>query len=127
MNNFIIAHGTDIAIALRSISFFIVTFLCLPSQLRETTVHNGLKKLRLQLIVLSILLALLNLVSLTFLFSILDVQQKITNATLHIINGVAFLAIAIINYLIYHQQYTTKNKAFHKQVEKLENKKGGVK
>jgi len=106
---------TLLALFLRIISSILLLIFCIPLQIKEAKVNNGLKILRYQLLAFGIILFITNCISMIFLTERFfdNVQDPFSASLLQIINSVAFLLIAIIGHLMYHSQYTEENKKLH--------------
>ena len=122
MNTLLSNYGTVIAIIIRILSSIISLFFCIPLQIKEAKVNNGLKKLRYQLLLFGVLLLIMNTITSLVLtdnfFS--NIIQKPFNAFLQIVNSFIFLALALNGLVMYKQQYSEENKEFHRKVEELQ-------
>jgi dipeptide/tripeptide permease len=118
----IIQYGAYVAILIRILSTIIIVFQLIPLQIKEANVKNGLRKLRLQLLIVGITLFITNVVSIGLIAdSIMDiVPASIFNALLQILNSLAILIFSIVLYLIYHNQYTPEAKKVHTEVDRQE-------
>lgn len=89
----------------------------------EAGVHNGLLKLRRQLLGMSVALFLIDTFSMTLLiarpFINLVTYQTFTDF-LSLFNSVGFLLVSVVMYAIYTQQYTPASKSKHEHIEILE-------
>lgn len=62
--NFILEnYATMFAVIVRSIAFFDLLIFCLPLQIREVQVGNGLRGLRIQLLLMGLCFKLINIIS----------------------------------------------------------------
>jgi uncharacterized membrane protein len=123
MIDFLISNSVLISIILRVISCIILLVFCIPLQIKEARVANGLRLLRIQLLAFGLILFHTNLFSLFFLIDAWGVEQKPLNASLQIINAIAFLSLALIGNRIYRTQYTEPIKEAHEEIERLEKSK----
>lgn len=115
-------YSIPASIVLRLISCLILVVFLIPLQIKEATVQNGLRRLRLLLLAFGVVLLLANIFSLVFLFLAYSVPQKPLNALLQIINAVTFLVLSVLIRLVYKQQYTDESKDFHAQIHTIEEK-----
>lgn len=123
MNNLILQHGVNIAIIIRVLSFIILLSQIIPLQVKEAGVKNGLRKLRLMLLVLGISLFIGNLIALWLLFTTNTALNTNVLARFNqILTAIMLLIPSIALYLIYHSQYTPEAKIVHKEVDRQEKK-----
>lgn len=118
-------YSIPFSIIVRVISCIILALFLIPLQIKEAGVKNGLRVLRIQLLVAGIVLFMTNLFSLGFLFLAMEVPQKPLNAFLQIINALAFLILAFIAQSVYRTQYTDEAKDLHAKID-LAEKRGKV-
>jgi len=118
----VVQYGAYIAILIRILSTVIIVFQLIPLQIKEANVKNGLRILRLQLLIVGITLFVTNVVSIGLIAdSIMDVvPASIFNASLQILNSLAILIFSIVLYFIYHNQYSPEAKKVHTEVDKQE-------
>src|SRR5579872_4999923 len=112
---FLMHYSVAIAVLLRMISCLLLLFFCIPLQIKEAGVKNGLRLLRIQLLSFGVILFLTNLFSLTLLWLGWGTPQRPINALLQVVNAIAFLLLAVIGHLMYHQQYSEESKSFHEK------------
>lgn len=117
-------YSIPVSITLRVLSCIILIFFCIPLQIKEAKVANGLRLLRIQLLVFGLILLFTNFVSLIFLFDGLSIPQRPLNSALQIINAVCFFTLALIGYRIYRTQYTEPIKKAHRKLEKIKKEMG---
>lgn len=123
INNLLLYTATIFsAIAIVVIAFFII-----PLQLKEAQVKNGLAKLRVQLLLYGVALVAIDSIMLYFLYRISaqvyfnsQVMPQMTTSVLLFVFSSLHLSLAVIGYMIYHQQYTPEQKQFHAQIDKIE-------
>lgn len=122
INYLLATYATDFSIVLRISSCIILLFFCIPLQIKEALVKNGLERLRKQLLIFGLVLFSTNLMTLYFLLvaTLQKTPQKPLNASLQIINAVSFLILSIIGHMIYNQQYDEKSKELHAKIAKME-------
>lgn len=121
-----IGHYIDvISIILRCIALFNFLFFMIPLQIHEAKVQNGLRKLRVQLLIIGIILTLINSLSIVFLFYDIFNLSVITSTgyALRLSNAIAIFILSYCLYIIYHQQYTDEHKEMIARVHKLTQKK----
>lgn len=118
----IIVYGSLIALAFRIGCALELLFFCIPLQIKEAHVCNGLRLLRIQLLFMGIILFITNAITMWFLWTIINAHthQAFINSLLQVINGIAYFAIAVVGYSMYHRQYTDENKELHEKVSRLE-------
>ena len=124
INQFIIMYGTGFSVIVRIISCITLLYFYIPLQLKEARIENGLKILRLQLLAFGLILLLINFLTIVTLSSaVIDgVKQAELNVILQVINGIGFLALALIGNNIYTRQYSDEMIGYHKKVHELEEK-----
>lgn len=118
----IITYSLYIDLFLRIVTDIVIVLFFLPLQIRQAGVKNGLKKLRIQLLLEGLILFLVNTISIFIIFdlAIRNVEQQLLNGSLQIMNGVSFLTMSVIALTIYTQNYTAKNKKHHERIDRLE-------
>lgn len=112
-----------IAFIIRAISMFIIAFSWIPLQLKEARVKNGLKQLRVLLLILGINLFLTNALAMYLIFYTLFYHKFSSDPMAiisQIVNSLLFLSIAFTGYIIYHTQYSEQNKERHHKIDKME-------
>lgn len=122
INYLLIHYGTLTAAILRIISCIELLVFCIPLQLKEIRVVNGLKKLRIQLLSFGIILFIVNAVTTYTMFDIVfhtRIQSELV-ISFQLFNALAFNVLAIIGHLMYTSQYNEKSLEHHIKVEKLE-------
>jgi len=122
INLFILHYGTPIAVFLRLISCVELLFFCIPLQIKELRVVNGLRVLRVQLLSFGIILFLVNAITIYFLVDILlhTHSQSTLNIWLQLVNAFAFNAMSFVGHRMYTTQYNDESIERHIKVEKLE-------
>lgn len=116
MNELILQYGTSFSIVVRLLSIILLLFFCIPLQIREVTVKNGLKILRIQLLSFGILLLFVNIITLLLLLDVTNQPAHLPNSWLQVVNALAFLGISFIANRIYNSQYTDISKEIHRQI-----------
>lgn len=112
-----------ISLVVRLIAGFTFLLFIIPLQVKEAGVKNGLRKLRIQLLISGILLFLLNTIGMILLparYTLSPDQFRVISETLAIFNSFAFLIVAWIKYQIYHTQYSPDSKSMHEKFEHSE-------
>lgn len=129
LNELFLHFLTSIALLLRILSSVILLFFFLPLQVKESRIKNGLQKLRIQLLVLGTCIFLINAVSIITLAQIVfsDVHQTFMTCFFQFFNGVGFMVVSIVCYLIYHSQYSEESLQRHEQIQKMEDKQASQK
>ena len=123
MNDLILQYGLNISIIIRLIAFIILLFQIIPLQIKEAGVLNGLKKLRLLLLILGISLFIANAIALWLLISTISLLGgSVETRLIQILSAMFILIPSIALYFIYHSQYTLEAKIVHKEVDKQEKK-----
>lgn len=126
MNSLLQNIGLYLSIVFIALSAIIIIVFNVPLQIREAKVKNGLAKLRIQLLLFGFVLLVTNFVSLFFLAELgIRVFNTMIVVNQHMqillaIYGASHFALACIGYMIYHQQYTSKQKELHARIEKIE-------
>lgn len=113
------------AIILHILAGIVTVAFVIPLQVQQAGVKNGLRKLRLQLLVKGVLALIVigaALFSLTARW-VLDDGATLRFALVFFVvtHAVGVLGKSIIDYIIYHQQYSPHNKELHEKMEALEN------
>lgn len=128
IEQFIHNYGTIFSLFLRGGAFAICLVFILPLLLRQAGVKNGLRPLRIALLVYGVFTILNNLTSSYLLLDIIQshVVQKTINLNLQVLNAFFALGYALLGYFMYHFQFTEENVARHEKIhhdeEKLDNK-----
>lgn len=113
-----------LSIIMLTVAGIIYAAFVIPLQYKESKVKNGLSILRHQMLlkgILALVVIVISIFCLTARFIITDVttlRYIITSAIFVFCLG--WLGKAIIDYQIYHQQFSPKSKALHEKIEKLE-------
>lgn len=115
----ILAYGSHIALAFRIMSCIILLGYCIPLQIREAGVKNGLRKLRLELLLFGLILLFTNVTTMHFLVDqfIHNIVPTKISIRLQLINAFSFLCLSGIGYAIYSTQYTEESKQLHEKIE----------
>jgi hypothetical protein len=118
--------GTEGSIIVRALSIAVLMIYVIPLQIRESRVKNGLRKLRIQMLSAGTIILLMNLVTLWITFRGLSkaVDFPPDSEFLQIFNASGFFGISVIFFLIYHQQFSPKQKELHKKIEIQEKVEG---
>jgi hypothetical protein len=116
IDHLLLSYGTSFAIVIRILSSLLLLFFCIPLQIKEAGVKNGLRALRLQLLAFGILLFIINGITIWLLFTVMKEIQHVPNLWLQVINALAFFGIAIIGNRMYHTQYTDEMKEMHEKI-----------
>ena len=116
MDNIILQYGTSFAIGVRILAVVLLLFFCIPLQVKEVAVKNGLRLLRVQLLAFGILLLIVNIVTFILLLNVMNQPPRLPNSWLQIINALAFFGASYILNAIYRTQYTDESKELHKQI-----------
>lgn len=99
------------------------TFI-MPLQAKQAGVKNGLAKLRKQMLFkgfLNLTIIIASIFALTLRFVITDVATlRYMLTTMIALHAIGTTAKAIIDFQIYHQQYSPENKEMHEKIEKME-------
>ena len=119
-------YGTEAGLLFRLLADLMLLLFCIPLQIREATVKNGLRTLRFQLLAFGLILFITNNITIFFLFDVLGKDQPFINAALQMLNGFAFLLLAVIGFQIYHTQYTEESREHHERIAEMEHKKHKV-
>lgn len=98
----------------------------IPLQYKESKVKNGLTTLRHQMLTkgilaLSVIVIAIFCLSARFIISDLPTLRYIMFIAI-LVFCFGLLGKAIIDYQIYHQQFSPKSKALHEKIDKLEKK-----
>lgn len=112
------------AIILHVLAGIVTVAFVIPLQIKQAGVKNGLRKLRLQLLTkgfLALAIIIVSIFSLTARW-VLDDGATLRFAIVVFVmtHAVGVFGKAIIDYLIYHQQYSQKSKDMHTRIDKLE-------
>lgn len=118
----LLAYSIPISIIIRIVALLMMLAFCIPLQVKEAQVKNGLRVLRFQLLAFGIILLITNIFSLCFLVLAYNTPQRPLNASLQILNAIAFYVLALIGHMIYRTQYTDEAKDYHAKIDKLEKK-----
>lgn len=124
----IITYSIEVSLVLRILADVIILFFFLPLQIKQVAVKNGLGKLRKQLLAEGLILFFVNNISAFFLYDLFvnGTEQKLINASLQIINAIAFLGMAVIALTIYTQNYNAKTKKTHERIDALEKREAEI-
>ena len=120
METLLNSYSIPLAILIRIVSCFVLVVYLIPLQVREAGVSNGLRLLRIQLLVAGLVLLFTNIVSIAFLFLALKGEQQPINDMLQVVNAIAFLVLSIITKNVYRTQYTDEAKDIHDKVDRAE-------
>lgn len=112
-----------ISIFIRIITAIVFLAFIIPLQIKEATVKNGLKKLRIELLATGITIFFVNTVGLILVILKFFVEPSIVQAItdiLTVFNTFGFLGVAILQYNIYHHRYTPEQKELHEKFSRME-------
>lgn len=104
-------------------AFVVCAFFVVPLQIKEARVKNGLAKLRKQLLLVGISIALLSLITaivLSLRFFISGDIARYISIGIVFFHSIGFLIVSATGYKIYHQQYTDEYKLLHKKIDILQ-------
>lgn len=110
-------------VVLRVITALIFAWFIIPLQIKQVNVKNGLRLLRIELLVSGIILFLINTIGLAIIVvrPLVDpVQLRQFTDFIALFNSVGFLVIAAIKFQIYRSQYTPENILLHEHMERIE-------
>lgn len=114
-----------VSIIILVVAGIIAAAFVIPLQLKEARVKNGLARLRKQMLAKGIfteIVIIFSLFSLTGRFIIHDTTTLRYTITLVILFFALFILFGVVlDYLIYNQNYTEKNKKLHEKIEQMEN------
>jgi CDP-diglyceride synthetase len=116
--------GFTTSIIFFSMAIVIIVFTVIPLQFKEAFVKNGLQKLRKKLLIKGVailLVAITSILALTgrFVVGVSEVARYYI-VIMVVANATGILVLAVLDYLIYHEQYTPEAKKIHVLVDKLE-------
>lgn len=120
-----IGHIIDaLSVVLRGVALFNFLIFLIPLQIKEAKVQNGLKKLRVQLLIIGVILTIVNTFSIILILAEMhgSILVGSPSLTLRLVNAIAFLILSYNLYMIYHQQYTDEHKRMNKKVHELTKK-----
>lgn len=121
----LIFNFSFIGLILRLLALAILIIYLIPLQIAEAKVKNGLKILRIQLLLVGIALIISNLFS---IFLIIDTlitgafESRFMSSLTQLLHGALFLALSILINSIYHSQYNEVNKERHSKIDRMEDK-----
>lgn len=103
-----------INVGIRLITAFIFLFFLIPLIFKESQVKNGLKVLRIELLLTGILIFFINTVGLIIIyFRFYGYDVRVVTEIVSYINTFGFLIYALIKLKIYTQNYSPESKARH--------------
>lgn len=112
-----------INVIIRIATAVVFMFFLIPLFVKEAKVRNGLKTLRLELLLTGLIIFIINISGLfIILFEYLNYDLKIITELVTYSNSIGFLTYAILKLKSYTQRYTPENKALHVKFEKIENR-----
>jgi len=127
MNNLQLEFSTItvvLNVAVRCFTAIIFMAFLLPLLLKEATVKNGLKQLRIEMLLSGTIIFLVNTVGLfIILFRFLEADVQTFSDFVTYFNTFGFLAYAIVKLRVYTQKYSPENKKLHEEFERIEAKK----
>lgn len=123
IDQLVLQYGTSFAIGVRVLAVVLLLFFCIPLQVKEVAVKNGLRLLRVQLLAFGILLLIVNIVTFILLLNVMNQSPRLSNSWLQVINALAFFGASYILNRIYRTQYSDDSKELHKQIA-IQNKEG---
>lgn len=121
MNDFIILHGSQLALLIRIAAFLLAIVFIIPLMIKQTRVRNGLRIFRWLLLHYGILINIENLITIWFFIDLIShhTPQKLLNSELQIVNAVIFFFASFIGFLMYHFQFNEENIKIHKDAANL--------
>jgi small-conductance mechanosensitive channel len=106
------------------IAALITAAFVIPLQIKQNNVRNGLSRLRKQMLikgVLSFAVIAFTIAALTARFFISELETlRYIIVTLILVQALGTLGKSIVDFQIYHTQYTEENKMKHAEIERLE-------
>lgn len=116
-----------ISIISLTIAGVITAMFVIPLQYQQSKVKNGLASLRRQMLlkgVLALIVIILAIFCLSGRFIISDTTiLRYTITSMILVFSLGILGKAIIDFQIYHQQYSDKSKQLHQKIDEAEKKK----
>lgn len=123
MNDLIMKYGAHLAIVIRFIAFGILLLQIIPLQIKEAGVKNGLRRLRILLLIMGSSLFVANAIALWLIIvTFTPLGGSVYTRLVQIVSATALLIPAIALYYIYHSQYTLEAKKVHREVDRQEKK-----
>lgn len=114
-------YAVIINVVFRLITAVIFAIFLLPLFFKEAGVRNGLRPLRIEMLLAGIIIFFINSIGLliiVFRYGGFDVTRLSEYVTYF--NSIGFLTYALIKWRIYTQNYTPENKSLHEEIHKLE-------
>lgn len=112
-----------IAILIHIVSAVIAFYYIIPLQAQQVGVKNGLIKLRKQMLrkgILSLIVIIASIFILALRVNPFNWDTPYIITSLIFIHGLGIFGKTIIDYQIYHSQYSPESKDLHKRIDKLE-------
>jgi len=121
MLNLIGNYGAEVSFIIRLLATIILLWQIIPLQVKESQVRNGLRKFRVQLLIVDFTLLLTNLFAMV-LIAMTKGQVEFLPVCIQIVNAISILILVIVLYYMYHDQYTPESKEIHRRVDRLKEK-----
>ncbi len=116
--------GFTTAIVFYAMTIAVELFSVIPLQIKEAGVKNGLQKLRKKLLIKGVILIFIAATSILALLGRFIVgpaeAARWFIVSMVIINSAGILVKSLLDYLIYHEQYTPEAKRVHELVDEAE-------
>lgn len=115
--------GYMIAVIIHILSMVIHTYSVLRLQFKEAGVKNGLRSLRIRMLVWGITLELISLITIFVLvsrFFFSGDSARYSIVTLILIHAVGTLSNAVNWRHIYREQFSEESKALHREMQRIE-------
>jgi len=119
--NLLIKFGADFSLIIRIIAFIILLWQVIPLQIKEAKVKNGLRKMRILLLIMDYSILLQNIQAMILICLTKGTTNEIS-IFFQVVGALLTLVLAIVLYLIYHDQYTLESKEIHRRIDKLKEK-----
>jgi len=120
--------SAEISFLLRFTALIISLLFVIPLMFREVKVKNGLRRLRIELLLLGIIIVVINMTTMYYLLLIIlhDIPQRNVNVYLQLQNAFSHFLIALLLYGIYHNQYSPKNIKRHEKIDRAEKREAKI-
>ena len=121
MLNLILNYGAEISFLIRVVATVVLVWQIIPLQWKESSVRNGLRKFRIQLLIMDFTLLLANILAMVLILTTKG-QILFFPICVQVVNAIAMLILVIVLYLMYHDQYTPESREIHRRIDKLKEK-----